>query len=263
VSGSGIAALRAAGITTQVGLMEVEAAYLNAPFFHFQRTGQPFVALKAAMTLDGKSASRTGDSKWITGDSARLWVHRLRARYSAILCGVGTVVADNPLLNARFPGAPRTPIRIVLDPRLRIPIESQLVQTAGETPTIVVTSHDPPADRVKNLHSYRVDILSVRADTYGHIPLDDVLAELGRRGIISVLVEGGGNTHAAFVAQKLAHRVYWFVAPKLLGGRDAPTPLEGFGAERVSEAIQLETVRVKRIGPDLLIEGTPQFDSSA
>jgi diaminohydroxyphosphoribosylaminopyrimidine deaminase/5-amino-6-(5-phosphoribosylamino)uracil reductase len=263
VSGQGFADLRAAGIRVDVGLMEKEAAYVNAPFLYFQNTGRPFVALKAAMTLDGKIAAHTGDSKWITGDRSRAFAHRLRAQYAAILCGINTVIADDPLLTARFPGAPRTPLRVILDPRLRIPLDSQLVRTAFQIPTLVVAGVDAPSVHAKNLQSYQVDILSVETDINGHIPLRFVLAELGRRGVISVLVEGGGITHAAFLDEKQAHRVYWFIAPKLLGGRDAPTPLEGTGAERMSEAIQLEEVRVKRFGQDLMIEGTPRFESTA
>jgi diaminohydroxyphosphoribosylaminopyrimidine deaminase/5-amino-6-(5-phosphoribosylamino)uracil reductase len=255
--------LGAAGIDTGVGLLADQAAYVNAPFFHYHRTGLPFVALKAAMSLDGKAATRTGDSKWITGEQARAWVHRLRAQHAAILCGVGTVVADDPLLNARFPRAPRTPVRVVIDPTLRIPLESQLVQTAPQIPTIVVAGDQASVDRAKNLQSYQVDILRATTDINGHIPLKEVLAELGARGIISVLVEGGGTTNSAFISQRQAHRVYWFVAPKLVGGKDAPTPLEGAGAESMSEAIQLEMVRMRRIGRDLLIEGIPTYESSA
>jgi diaminohydroxyphosphoribosylaminopyrimidine deaminase/5-amino-6-(5-phosphoribosylamino)uracil reductase len=263
VSGGGLDALSAAGIEVGVGLLEEEAAYVNAPFFHFHRTGMPFVALKAAMTLDGKIATRTGDSKWITGEKSRALVHRLRAQCGAVLCGVGTAVADDPLLTARFPDAPRTPVRVILDPNLRIPVSSRLVRTARDIPTVVVAGQSADPVRVKNLQSYQVDILTVETDTYGHIPLRNVLAELGRREIISVLVEGGGVTHAAFLAEKLAQRVYWFIAPKLVGGRDAATPVEGIGAERMSEAVQLEQVRVKQIGPDLMVEGTPVFGSSA
>jgi diaminohydroxyphosphoribosylaminopyrimidine deaminase/5-amino-6-(5-phosphoribosylamino)uracil reductase len=263
VTGGGLRELAAAGIEVQVGLMEEEAAYVNAPFFHYHRTGLPFVALKAAMSLDGKIATRTGDSKWITGARARSHAHRLRAQYGAVLCGVGTVVVDDPLLTARFPGVPRQPLRVVLDPNLRIPLDSQLVRTAAQVPTLVLTRRLPTDDRAKVLHSYQVEILAVDTDTNGHIPLQIVLAELGRREIISVLVEGGGVTHAAFLMEKLADRVYWFIAPKLVGGRDAATPLEGPGVERMSDAVTLETVRVKRIGPDILVEGTPIFNPPA
>lgn len=263
VTGGGLQALKGAGIEVHAGLMEAEASYVNAPFFHYHRTGLPFVALKAAMSLDGKIATRTGDSRWITGERARAYGHRLRAQYGAVMCGIGTVVADDPLLTARFSAVPRQPTRVVLDTHLRIPLDSQLVRTAPQIPTIVVTDRNPPANRAKILHSYQVEILTVDTDTNGYIPLQNVLAELGRREIISVLVEGGGVTNAAFLAEKLAQRVYWFVAPKLVGGRDAITPLEGTGAECMSDAVTLENVRVKRCGPDILVEGTPSFDPPA
>lgn len=263
VDGGGIEALRRADIRVDVGLLESEASYINAPFLHFHSAGLPFVALKAAMTLDGKIATRAGDSKWITGERARAFVHRLRAQHAAILCGVGTVLADDPLLTARFPGAPRQPLRVILDPRLRIPEDSQLVKTAAEMPTLVVAGAQAPPERARILQSYRVDILSVETDTNGDIPLRAVLEDLARREVVSVLVEGGGVTHASFLARRLAQRVYWFIAPKLVGGRNAPTPLEGAGVERMSEAVPLDRVRVKRLGADLLVEGTPLFDEGA
>jgi diaminohydroxyphosphoribosylaminopyrimidine deaminase/5-amino-6-(5-phosphoribosylamino)uracil reductase len=149
---------------------------------------------------------------------------------------------------------------VVLDPNLRIPLESLLVRTARDIPTIVVSGPAAPPDRAKNLQSCEVDILPVQTDINGDIPLRAVLADLARRDIISVLVEGGGVTHSSFFAQRLAQRVYWFIAPKLAGGRDAPTPLEGPGVERMSQAVPLDDIRVKRFGADLLIEGTPRFD---
>ncbi len=259
VAGSGLAKLREAGVEIQAGLLEQEARDANAPFFHYQHTGIPYVALKAAMTLDGKIATRTGDSKWITGERARSYGHKMRAQYSAVLCGIGTVLADDPLLTARFPGVPRQPVRIVLDTHLRTPEASKLVQTAREAPTLLVAGVAHDVGRAKILHSYGVEILSLETDTYGHIPLRLLLDELAKREIISVLVEGGGVTHAAFLDQRLVQRIFWFVAPKLAGGKDAPTPFEGTGVGRMSEAIKLEEMRFRRFADDLLIEATPRF----
>jgi diaminohydroxyphosphoribosylaminopyrimidine deaminase/5-amino-6-(5-phosphoribosylamino)uracil reductase len=259
VAGGGFAILRKAGVQVQVGLLEQQAHEVDAPFFFYQQTGRPYVSLKAAMTLDGKIATSTGDSKWITGEKARALVHRIRAQYSAILCGVGTVLADDPLLTARFKGAPRQPTRIILDRRLRTPPSAKVVQTASEIPTIIVAGHDHDSDQAKIMQSCGVEILSVTTDINGQIPLSELLAEMGRREMVSILVEGGGRTHATFLQQKQVQHLYWFVAPRLAGGRDAPSPIEGDGVERMADAVQLENVKTRKIGNDLLIEANPVF----
>lgn len=269
VAGRGFEELKRGGVIVQVGLLEAEARRLNADFLHFHTTGLPLVTLKAAMTLDGKIATHTGSSQWITGDRARGYVHRLRAQAGAILCGVGTVLADDPLLTARIPvlpdfpeGLPRQPLRIVLDPSLRTPTRSRLVQTAREYPTLIAVSDDVSEEAAKNMQHYEVEIFRLPTDTEYNTesikkPLDltKLLAELGRREIISVMVEGGGQTHAAFLSRQLAHRVEWFIAPKLVGGQNAPTPLEGMGVPRMQNAVQINDVQHRRFGADLLIEG--------
>lgn len=255
VAGKGLARLRAAGIPAEAGVLEDEARRLNEAFFHYHATGGPLVILKAATTLDGKIATRTGDSKWITGPRARAWVHRLRARVGAVLCGVGTVLADDPLLTARFRGAPRQPLRIVLDPRLRTPPQSNLARTARESPVLVVTTDAADPVRAKTLHDCGLEVLRLPAETNNQLPLGLLLAELGRRGIQSVLVEGGGTTYAAILEGRLAHRLHWFVAPKLVGGRDAPTAVEGLGVARMADAVALREITIRRLGPDLRIDG--------
>jgi len=261
VAGAGFAKLRSAGIEVQIGLLEKQGREIDAPFFHFQQTGRPYVSLKAAMTLDGKIATRTGDSKWITGEKARQMVHRIRAQYSAILCGVGTVLADDPLLTARFKGAPRQPVRIIIDPDLRTPEAAQVVQTSREVPTIIVVNDGCDSAKIQNMQSYGLEILPVAADINGQIPLSNLLAELGRREMVSVLVEGGGVTHAAFLQQQQVQHLYWFVAPRLAGGRDAPSPIEGDGVERMANAVRLDNVKVRRIGADLMIQASPIFQT--
>lgn len=258
VCGRGLALLRAAGIAAEVGVLEEEARRLNAAFFHFQKTRRPYITLKAAMTLDGKIATRTGDSRWITGEAARRYVHRLRAQSGAVLCGVGTALADDPMLTARLkPDPPRQPLRIVLDPSLRLPLTAKLVATADQFPTLLVTSAKADPAKAEKLHKYGVDILYTETDTNGELVLESLLAELGRREIISILVEGGGNTHAALLAGRYAHRLLWFIAPKLIGGRSAPTPMEGEGAERMADAMALTPFHVRRFGSDILLETFP------
>ena len=257
VAGKGAAELRAAGIEVELGLMEAEARELNRAFFHFHATGMPFVTLKAAMSLDGKIATRTGDSKWITSEAARRYVHRLRAQSGAVLCGIGTVLADDSLLTARIPGVPRQPLRVVLDSDLRTPPESRLARSAGEIPTLIAVARGATGERAQELRAQGVEVLGLPRDASGRVLLQPLLEELGRREVISVLVEGGGETHAAFIEQRLFHRMMWFIAPKLIGGRSAPSSVEGTGAEMMDNAARLERLKVRRIGPDLLIETGP------
>ena len=254
VSGKGIAALRAAGIRVDTGILEDEARALNAAFFHFQQTGLPYVTLKAAMTLDGKIATRTGDSRWITGEAARRFAHRERARSGAVLCGIGTVLADDPLLTARAPGTLRQPLRVVLDTSARLPETSRLATTASEVPTLLCVGEGADPERLRRLSEMRVEVCRFRSDNSNRVSVRAVLAELGRRGIVSVLVEGGGDVHASFLADGLAHRLLWFLAPRIVGGKAAPTPVEGHGMGKIADSVRLAAFRVRRLGRDLLIE---------
>jgi len=263
VRGRGLRELTAAGIDVVTGVLAEEARNLNAAFFHFHTTGTPYVALKCAMTLDGKIATRTGDSRWITGPRARAYAHTLRARSGAVLCGIGTVLADDPLLTARIPGVPRQPVRIVLDSHLRLPTESHLVRSIADAPLWVATTLPPADERAERLAQMGVEILALPADKEGKVLLSALLGELGRRGIISVLVEGGGQVHAGFLEAQAAHRIHWFVGARLVGGRDAPTPVEGEGVERMSAAISVTGLSIRRMGMDLLLEGDLQYSGVA
>jgi diaminohydroxyphosphoribosylaminopyrimidine deaminase / 5-amino-6-(5-phosphoribosylamino)uracil reductase len=257
VSGKGVDRLRAAGIAVEVGLRADEARELNAAFFHFQATGLPYVTLKAAMTLDGKIATRTGDSRWITGETARRYAHRERARSGAVLCGIGTVLADDPLLTARAPGTLRQPLRVVLDTSARMPLSSKLATTATESPVLVFVGDRADPDRVAKLADMQIEVQRVPTDNADRVSVRAVLAELGRRGIISVLIEGGGAVHASFLAERQAHRLLWFLAPRIVGGIAAPTPVEGHGMRTIAESVWLAAFRVRRLGGDLLIETRP------
>jgi len=258
VSGRGMARLQAAGIEVALGILETPARRVNEAFLHFHTTGVPFVTLKAAMTLDGKIATRTGDSKWITGPKARRYVHLQRARSGAVMVGIGTLLADDAQLTARLPGVtlPRQPLRIVVDSHLRTPPDCAAIRLATpKSPLLIATQESVDSDRARALLKEGVEILSLPANTAGRVDLSALLEELAKRQIISIWVEGGGELHASLLQAGLAHKALFFIAPKLLGGKDAPTPLEGIGPGLMVEAISLDTLSVHHFGPDLAVEG--------
>lgn len=244
VRGAGIRMLEAAGVETVLGVHQERAARLNEFYVKHRLTGRPFVTAKFAMSLDGKIATRTGESRWITGDEARAHGHRLRHAHDAILVGVNTVIADDPELTTRIDGeASRQPLRVVVDSRLRIRQSAKVVGTN----TLIATTR---AGRVG-----ASEVLRLPADAQGRVALPALLDELGKRGILSVLVEGGGEVHAACFSENLVDKVCAYVAPKLVGGRDAPGPIGGTGVERLADAVGLHELDVVRLGADLLITG--------
>ncbi len=251
-NGKGARKLRRAGIEVVERVLAEEAAELNAAFLKWITAGRPLVTLKWAMSLDGKIATRTGDSKWITGEAARRYAHKLRAWNQAILVGVGTVLQDDPLLTCRIPGG-RDPIRIVLDSKLRTPLDSQLVQTAGDAPVIIATLRSAAKTKRQKLVQAGVEVINVRSKRK-RIDLASLLDALGRRGISTLLVEGGSEVHGAFADAGLVDRVAAFVAPKLIGGADAKPAVAGLGAKLVADGLGLRSVSQKRLGDDLLIE---------
>jgi diaminohydroxyphosphoribosylaminopyrimidine deaminase/5-amino-6-(5-phosphoribosylamino)uracil reductase len=261
VGGKGLARLRAAGVDVLVGVLEAEARRLNEAFFHFHETGTPFLTLKAAMTLDGKIATCTGDSKWITGPAARRYVHRLRAQSGAVMVGIGTLLADDAQMTARLPGVelPRQPLRIVVDSHLRTPPDAQAVRLASEAPIaqplLIATTEGASPERERALRQEGIEILRLPATPDGRVDLTALCAHLARREVISVLAEGGGELHAALLSAHLAHKALFFIAPKIAGGRGAPTPVEGEGLAAISQAVALDALRVHRFRPDLAIEG--------
>jgi diaminohydroxyphosphoribosylaminopyrimidine deaminase / 5-amino-6-(5-phosphoribosylamino)uracil reductase len=253
VSGRGFAHLRQAGIEVSTGLLADEAARLNEAYIHFMRTGRPFVHLKLAVSLDGKIATRTGDSRWVAGAEARAQAHELRHQSDAIMIGSGTIVTDDPLLTDRSGKARRRPlVRVVLDDRLRMPLDSQLSRTANETPVLLFTSGS--ADAANRLEQIKVEI--IRSEQ-GARDLSAVLAELGRRELQSVLVEGGGVLAGAFFDAGLVDKVTFFMAPMIIGGHDAPSAVVGAGAEKIADAFQLERISFAQRGRDVEITGYP------
>jgi len=244
VRGAGIAKLQAAGIETVVGVHEERALLLNEFYVKHRLTGRPFVSAKFAMSLDGKIATRSGESRWITGEEARLHGHRLRHIHDAILVGVNTVISDDPELTTRLDGEEvRQPLRVVLDSQLRLRMSAKVV---GPN-TLIATTR---AGRMG-----AAEVLKLPAAPDGRVALEPLLDELGKRGVLSLLVEGGSEVHASFFANGLVDKVHAYIAPQLIGGRDAPGPLGGAGVERLAEAIPLRDMDATRLGADLLITG--------
>lgn len=247
VSGQGFAALRAAGIEVEVGLLEDEARRLNEAFIKHVTTGLPFVIAKVAMSLDGKIATRTGDSKWVTGEAARLFVHRLRNEMDAILVGSRTVMLDDPSLTTRLPeGDSRDPIRVILDADEYLLSDRRVFHLESDAPTWVAVPEGKTAEGADQ-------IITVPRGA-GGLDLWALMRELGRRDISTVLIEGGGTTHASAFEAGIVDKIMFFIAPKIVGGREAVTAVEGRGVEFMAEAIRLRDMKVTPIGADLLIE---------
>ena len=254
VSGKGIQHLQAAGLAVSVGLMAREAERVNEKYFHFMKTGRPFVHLKMAISLDGKIATRTGNSRWITGAEARQRVHELRHEYDAILVGAGTARTDDPLLTDRSGRPRRQPlVRIVLDENLTLAPDSNLMTTANEAPVIVFAGHAIDDSQAKQLEARGATIL--RNSTRD---LNAVLAELGQRSIQSVVVEGGANVAGRLFDAGLVNKVSFFIAPLIIGGREAHSAIAGEGADRLAEAFELEDLEVVARGRDLEVTGYPK-----
>ncbi len=255
VAGRGMERLREAGIEVEVGVLEQPASRLNEVFFKYIQTGLPFIALKTAMTLDGKIAAYSGDSKWITGDDARQYVHKLRNVYDAILVGIGTVLKDDPMLNTRLETENiRNPIRIIIDGDLEISPASNIGKTANQQRSLVFCSDRADSAKMLQLESMGIEIYGLNCDP-DLIPLEEVIALLGKMGICSLLIEGGGQINAYLLEHRLIDKVYWFVAPKIIGGRLAPSPISGQGIEHMRDALTLTSVDLMRFTNDILITG--------
>lgn len=253
VDGGGIAALLAAGTTVEVGLREDSARTLNAPYLKLLATGRPWVIAKWAMTLDGKIAARGGSSKWISGEASRRVAHALRGRVDAIVVGRGTAAADDPLLTAR-PSGPRVATRVVLDTAASLSSDSQLVRTARQTPTLVVVGPQAaPADR-QRLEAAGCEILLCDGET-PRVRVDQLLAELGRRQMTNILVEGGGTLLGSLLDAGQIDEVHAFIAPKLVGGATAPVAIAGEGFGDISQALALVKPQFEPLDGDLYVHG--------
>jgi len=252
VAGKGVQILREHGIEVIEGVMKEQCDRLNEIFFYYITTGKPFVTMKYAMTMDGKIACRTGLSKWITKEPARQYVQFERFRHSAIMIGVGTVIADNPLLTCRLENG-RNPIRIICDTNLRTPVDSDIVKTAKDVSTIIATCSDD-AEKISVYEKYGCRIMSVEKSD-GHIDLNNLMKKLGTEKIDSILLEGGGELNYSALEAGIVNKIQAYVAPKIFGGCDAKTAVSGLGVECPDEAYHIERTAIKRIGDDFLIEG--------
>ncbi|USG66792.1 bifunctional diaminohydroxyphosphoribosylaminopyrimidine deaminase/5-amino-6-(5-phosphoribosylamino)uracil reductase RibD [Brevibacillus ruminantium] len=255
VAGKGISLLRQAGVDVVVGVGAVQAKKLNEVFFHYIQKQTPFVTVKTASTLDGKIATRTGDSRWITGEEARKRVHQLRREHDAILVGVQTVLADDPALTAREQGqvTGRQPLRVILDNHLRIP-DTACVLRDGHAPTLLFASDQAPVERQRQLESLGAEVVRLA----GRVSVEQVLAELGKRGISSLLVEGGATVNGSFLDARAVQKVVHFLSCKLVGGAAAPASYGGLGQSFMQDAISLADVEMELFGGhDLCIAGYP------
>ena len=253
VAGGGIRILREHGIEVVEGVLKEECDAVNEIFFHYIQTGRPYVVMKYAMTIDGKIAAYTGLSKWVTGEEARAHVQKLRHELSAIMVGVGTVLADDPMLNCRIPGL-TSPVRIICDTHLRTPLDSKVVQTASEIPTIIATCCEDER-AVLQYTEKGCRVLNVAKSGDLHLDLQDLVSKIGAEGIDSILLEGGGTLNWSALESGIVNRVMAYVAPKLFGGSSAKTPVEGRGIPDPQEAVRLRDISISRLGEDLLIEG--------
>lgn len=257
VAGKGARILREHGIEVVEDYMREACDALNPVFFHYITTKTPYVVLKFAMTLDGKIATRTGASKWITGEAARNHVHQLRGRYAGILAGIGTVLADDPMLNCRIDGA-HQPLRIILDSHLRIPMGSRLVRSAKEYPLLIVCNEsnrdrEDGASRIQKLEEAGTKVWTL-PEKNGHPDLNVLMQRLGEEKIDSVLIEGGGTVNEAALKAHIVHHVYAYIAPKIFGGEDAKTPVEGSGIRLPQECAQLRLAKITVLLNDMLLE---------
>jgi diaminohydroxyphosphoribosylaminopyrimidine deaminase/5-amino-6-(5-phosphoribosylamino)uracil reductase len=253
VAGQGIAEIKRAGIEVEVGLLESNARQLNAPYLKLVQTGRPWVIAKWAMTLDGKLASSGGDSRWISSSASREIVHKLRGRVDAILIGRRTAEADDPLLTARPPGA-RTATRIVLDSLAALSTESQLARTAREAPVIVAAAPNLPSENKQRLAAAGCEVLICPGASHSE-RLAWLLDELGRRRMTNLLVEGGSQVLGSLMDLRALDEVHVFVAPKLLGGADAPSAMSGAGIPQMADAIGLSSPQIEQCGSDVYMHG--------
>ena len=280
VAGKGISILQNAGIEVVTGVKEDEIKELNKVFLKYIKTKRPYVLLKTAMTLDGKIASHTGDSKWITNEMSRQLVHKLRSELMGIVAGIGTVIADDPMLNCRISHEPcamsnehfssthiaqssklnaqslkiHQPIRIIVDTKASISIDSQIVKTAKEYRTILAVSCQlSSVSKLEMLKSFNVEILCCE-EKDGHVDINDLMNKLGEMGIDSLLLEGGATLNAAFLEADCVDAIYAFIAPKIIGGANSKSPIGGKGIDMMKDAIMLKDIKIELIENDILIK---------
>lgn len=258
VAGKGFKILEDAGIHVEYGFLQDELRKQNEVFFKWIEHKKPFIVLKAAMTLDGKIATATGQSKWITNQTSRAYGYKLRDIYDGIMVGINTVIEDNPMLTARVDGG-KNPIRIVVDSSLKIDINANVVQDKSAK-TIIATTDKADKDKILKLQAQDVDVIVVDKDKNDKVDIEKLLDILGQQNICSILVEGGATLSGSFVAKKLVDKVYFFIAPKIVGGKEAKTPVAGTGILNLQEALALKDIQIEKLEEDILIIGRVDKD---
>lgn len=249
VAGKGVQILRDAGIEVVEDYMRDECDAINDVFMHYMNTGKPYVVMKYAMTADGKIATKTSESQWVTGPESREQVHRQRHKYMAIMVGIGTVLADDPMLNTRIDGL-KSPIRIICDSKLRISLESRIVKTAGEYQTIVACVNHADEEKKLELESLGIQVIECASED-GRIDLDLLMTKLGKLKIDSILLEGGGTLNHSALEAWIVNEVELYIGPRIWGGQNAKTPVEGLGVARTSDGAELELVELECIESDI------------
>jgi diaminohydroxyphosphoribosylaminopyrimidine deaminase/5-amino-6-(5-phosphoribosylamino)uracil reductase len=251
VNGKGVEILKKAGIDVSVGLLEKEARLLNEAFFTFYQKKRPFIAIKFAVSLDGKIATKTSQSKWITNEKARQYAQKLRAEYQAVLVGIKTVLKDNPHLGLKQKNK-KEPLRLILDPKLKIPLDSQVLRDKN---VLIITTSFAKQEKLRAIKKRKIPFISYREEK---IPLPRLLDHLRRQKIISILVEGGGETIGHFIDEKLFDKIYAFYSPIIIGGKEAPSAVSGKGIENLNSAIHLSKLSFKHFGDNFLLIGYPE-----
>jgi diaminohydroxyphosphoribosylaminopyrimidine deaminase / 5-amino-6-(5-phosphoribosylamino)uracil reductase len=254
VAGAGIDRIKKAGIEVEVGLLQDEARELNKVFFYNISTGLPYVTLKTAVSLDGKTATVTGESKWITGEAARNDVHQYRHQHDAILVGVNTIIKDNPFLTTRLSNGGKSPIRVILDSQLRTPKNASVIHD-DQSPTWIITSENADDTILTEFQEQGVKVIKMPGT---HSKIQDLLKVLGEMGITSLFVEGGAEVHGSFLKERAFQQIITYIAPKLIGGKSAPASFGGEGIEKMAEAVDLIIKEVTLVGDDVKIIAEPK-----
>lgn len=253
VAGQGIERLRKAGIEVDVGILREEAEGLNEVFFHYISTGMPYITLKSATSLDGKIATVSGESKWITSEESRLDVHKYRHQHDGILVGINTILKDDPELTTRLPLGGKNPIRIVLDTNLRTPLDAKLVND-NKAPTWIIVGQNVATEKIKAMQEKYAEVIEMPSTVLDTL---DVLKVLGEKGITSLFVEGGSQINGSFIKAKAINQVITYIAPKIIGGASAPTSIGGAGFEKINDCLALQIKSVETIGADIKIISKP------
>jgi len=256
--GKGIKELKRNGIRVESGLLKKEAKELNEKFFTYHKKKRPFITVKCAMTLDGKIATVTGSSRWVTCKKARDYGHLLRHEHDAVMAGINTIKTDDPELTARFNEKMRKPYIVVVDSHLSIPTSARVIKNAGKNKVIIATTKTSPPNKKKQLLPRGAEVLTLTSKN-GRVCLSALIKKLHHVGITSILVEGGGEIIHSLLHERLADKIYFFYAPKILGGRIAPTSVEGNGIKDINKAIKIRDMRYSKIGEDVLVTGYPIY----